>query len=227
MPAFVLYIPGALAGFSIFMIVIDLIVESKEAPQREAQERTEKSQHEKEAEWRAEREALEAEWQERCKKAATLPVPKPKADVGERMKAFRNYLNRVWHRLPPRLFEPNDANYEFIHTWLQRQFIKIVVKPLGCEIEMQYGEYDCEFDENLPGGETWTPRTPKYKPMEIWVNEIYSFDSLVDAQADYKPPFDYILVYEASELDGSWTTKYIPFNQAQFELRPASWIPPG
>ena len=100
-----------------------------------------------------------------------------------------------------------------IYTWLQRQFVKIVVKPLGCEIEHQYGDYDREFDEDLPGGDTWTPKTPDYKPMEIWVNEIYTFDSLVDAQADYKPPFDYILVYEASELDGSWTTKYIPFNR--------------
>lgn len=224
-PAFVLYIPGTLAGFSIFMIVVGVIAASKEAPHREALERTQKSQHEKEAEWRAEREAREAEWQMRCKKVTTLPVPTPKADVGERLNAFRTYLNRVWHRLPPQLFELNDANYELVYTWLQRQFIKIVVKPLGCQIDMQYGEYDCEFDEDLPGGETWAPETPEYQPMEIWVNDIYEFGSLVDTQADYKPPFDYILVYEASELDGSWTTKYIPFDQARFELRPASWIP--
>jgi K+-sensing histidine kinase KdpD len=75
--AFVLYVPGALAGFSIFMIVTGLIAASKEAPQREAREREQKSQHEKEAEWRAERERLEKEWQERRKKAATLPIPTP------------------------------------------------------------------------------------------------------------------------------------------------------
>ena len=46
-PAFVLYVPGAFAGFSIFMIVMGLIAESKEAPLREAQERTRKTQHEK------------------------------------------------------------------------------------------------------------------------------------------------------------------------------------
>ena len=227
-PVLGLYVPGALAGFSIFMIVIGLITAMKEAPQREAQERAWQEQDEKEeAKWKAEQEALEAWWQERRRKAAKLPVPTPRVDIGERMNAFRTYLNQVWHRLPPQLFEPNDANYELIYTWLQRQFVKIVVKPLGCEIEHQYGDYDREFDEDLPGGDTWTPKTPDYKPMEIWVNEIYTFDSLVDAQADYKPPFDYILVYEASELDGSWTTKYIPFNQARFELRPASWIPTG
>jgi hypothetical protein len=141
------------------------------------------------------------------------------------MNAFRSYLNKVWHRLPPQLFELNDANYELIHTWLQRQFIKIVVKPLGCEIEMQYGEYDCEFDEDLPGGETWTPRTAEYQPMEIWVNEIYSFDSLVDAQADYKPPFDYIRVFNETDSEEGSTEEYLPFDQARFELRPASWIP--
>jgi hypothetical protein len=32
-PVFLLYVPGALAGFSIFMIVIGLIAESKEVPQ--------------------------------------------------------------------------------------------------------------------------------------------------------------------------------------------------
>jgi hypothetical protein len=38
-PTFVLYVPGALAGFSIFMIVVGLIAVSKEAPEREAQAR--------------------------------------------------------------------------------------------------------------------------------------------------------------------------------------------
>jgi len=227
-PAFVLYVPGALAGFSIFMIVIGLIAASQEAPQREARERAQKSQHEKEAEWRAEREAAEARWEAYRRKLATLPVPTPRADVGERLNAFRTYLNRVWHRLPPQLFEPNDANYKLIHTWLQRQFIKIVEKPLGCQIEMQYGDYDCEFDEDLPGEAISAPEEPEYQPMEIWVNDIYTFDSLVAAHDGWyktKPPFDYMRVFEETDSAEGSTAEYIPFAKARFELRPASWIP--
>jgi hypothetical protein len=126
--------------------------------------------------------------------------------VGERLNAFRTYLNRVWHRLPPQLFEPNDANYKLVHTWLQRQFIKIVVKPLGCQIELFYGDYDCEFDEELPGGETWAPETPEYQPMEIWVN---------------------MRVFEETDSEEGTSPSYLPFDQARFELRPASWIPTG
>jgi hypothetical protein len=228
-PAFVLYVPGALAGFSIFMIVIGLIAASKEAPQREAQERAWQEQDAQEqAKWKAEQEALEARWQERRKKVATLPAPTPKADVSERLNAFRTYLNRVWHRLPQQLFERNDANYQLVNTWLQRQFIKIVVKPLGCQIELFYGDYDCEFDEELPGGETWAPETPEYQPMEIWVNEIYTFDMLVggpDCLYDNKPPFDYMRVFKETDSEEGSTEAYIPFDGAQFELRPASWIP--
>jgi hypothetical protein len=150
--------------------------------------------------------------------------------VGERLNAFRTYLNRVWHRLPPQLFEPNDANYKLVHTWLQRQFIKIVVKPLGCQIELFYGDYDCEFDEELPGGETWAPETPEYQPMEIWVNKIYTFDMLVgahDGWYDNKPPFDYMRVFEETDSEEGTSPSYLPFDQARFELRPASWMPTG
>jgi hypothetical protein len=229
-PAFVLYFPGALAGFSIFMIVIGLIAESKEAPLREAQERAQKTQHEKEAEWRAEREAAEAEWESYRRKLATLPVPTPKADIGERLNAFREYLNRVWHKLPPQLFEPNDEDYKLIYTWLQRQFDKIVEKPLACRLEMQYGDYDCDFDEDLPGGESVEQAEPEYQPMEIWVNEIYTFDMLVGAHDDwseYKPPFDYIRVFKETGSEEGITAEYLPFDQTRFELRPASWIPAG
>ena len=117
-----------------------------------------------------------------------------------------------------RLFEPNDANYKLIYTWLQRQFIEIVVKPLGCQIEIHYSEYDCEFDEDLPGGETNAPETPEYQPMEIWVNKKYLFDMLVRQRDGYyvdEPPFDYIMVYEDRGSEEGSTVSYIPFDQAQ------------
>jgi hypothetical protein len=223
--------PGAFAGFSIFMIVMGLIAEAREAPQREAQERAWKEQEEQnEAKWKAKREADKAEWEIYRRKVAELPIPTPKADIGERLHAFRTYLNKVWHRLPPQLFETNDENYELIYTWLQRQFVKIVGKPLGCRLEMQYGNYDDDFDEDLPGAESVEPTAPEYQPMEIWVNETYMFDMLVgahDGWYDNKPPFNYISVYEEPGPGGSSERIYIPFDQARIELRPASWIPTG
>ena len=227
-PAYLPLFPGSLAGISILMIVIGMIEESKEAPRREAQKRKWKEQQaQEEARWKAREAETEARWQEHRRRTAKLPVLSPMADITECINAFRNYLNRVWHRLPQKLFESNEFGYEHVHTWLHRQFIKIVEKPLGCRLDMHYGDYDWEFDEELPGGEPEQPADLEYQPMEIWVNEKYEFDCLItirDGVYYVEPPFDYIKVFEdrgPEEARGSTT---IPLDQARFELRPASWI---
>lgn len=227
-PAYLPLFPGSFAGLSILMIVIGTIEESKEAPLREAQERKWKAQREQEkARWRAQEAAAEARWQERRRKIAALPVPSPRADITERINAFRNYLNQVWHRLPQKLFEPNDFDYELVHTWLHRQFVKIVEKPLGCQLDMQYGDYDWEFDEDLPGDEPVETADLEYQPMEIWVNDRYEFDCLMSNRDDVyyvEPPFDYIRVFDDRGPGEARGSEYIPLDQARFELRPASWI---
>jgi hypothetical protein len=103
-----------------------------------------------------------------------------------------------------------------------------VEKPLGCRLEVQYGEYGCDFDEDLPGAKSEKPAEPEYQPMEIWVNETYMFDMLVGAHEgwyDNKPPFDSIKVYKETDSEEGMTASYLPFDQARFELRPAAWIP--
>jgi hypothetical protein len=215
---------GACAGLSLFILVIGVIGESEEAPQRDAEQRVLEEQ-------RTRDEALlsnqEADWLEYRKHVATLPVATPKAGIGECLEVFRTYLNRVWSQLPPELFEPKDYGYELIHTWLQRQFERIVEKPLGCGIDRFYGEYDMEYDDDLPEKERPKRETPKCQPMEIWVNEKYEFDCLVSIRDGWhytQPPFDYVLVYEDVGPDIPGKERYIPFDQARFELRPASWI---
>ena len=218
------YLPiygGAFAGMSLFGIVIGVLDELEEAPRREAAQRELEAQ-------RARDEAAirkqEADWQKYRKHVATLPVATPKADIRQCLEAFRTYLNRVWPRLPTKLFKPNDQGYELIHTWLQRQFDRIVEKPLGCRIQYTYGEYDCEYDDDLPENETPKPETPQYQPMQIWVNEVYEFDCLVGVQDGWhytEPPFDYVLVYDEVGPNASMRERYIPFDQARFELRPA------
>ena len=230
-PVYLPVFPGSFAGLSIFMIVVGLIEEAKEAPQREAREREWRAQREQEeARWKAQQAKAEARWQERRRKIAKLPVPSPKADITERINAFRNYLNKVWHRLPQKLFETNEFNYELVHTWLQRQFIKIVEKPLGCKLDMQYGDYDWEFDEDLPGGEPEETADLEYQPMEIWINDRYEFDCLITIRDDVyfvEPPFDYIRVFDDNGPGDTRGSEYIPFDQARFALRPASWIQSG
>jgi hypothetical protein len=218
-PEFFPIFAGVLAGGSLFGIVMGVRAELEEAPRREAEHR---EREEERARDEAARRKEEAKWEEHRQKAASLPVPTPKADIRERFEAFRTYLNRVWSGLPPQLFDPNDQGYELINTWLQRQFIRIVEVPLGCRISDSYGEYDQEYDDDLPA-EGPEPEMPPGRPMEIWVNGKYPLDSLVSVRDGWhytEPPFDYVMVYAEVGSDN----KYIPLDQARFELRSASWI---
>jgi hypothetical protein len=223
-PQFLPIFVGALAGMSLLGIVIGVLAESEEAPRREAEQRALEEQRARDE---AARRKQEADWQKYRKHVATLPIATPKADIRECLEAFRTYLNRVWSRLPPDLFEPNDQDYELIHTWLQRQFDRIVEKPLGCRIQYSYGEYDGEYDDDLPEKEIPEPEKPQYQPMQIWVNGEYEFDSLVGVHDGWhytEPPFDYVLVFEEVGPNASTRERYIPFDQARFELRPGRWI---
>ncbi len=213
---------GAWAGCSLFLIVIGVLAESEEAPQREAAEQ--RALEEQRARDEAAYSKQEADRQEYRRKVASLPVATPKADIHECLKTFRTYLNRVWSRLPPYLFTPNDDNYELIHTWLQRQFNRIVEKPLGCRIIFSYGEYDADYNDDLPEKETPNPEMSQYQPMQIWVNGEYEFYCLVSVRDGWhyvEPPFDHVLVFEDESPDNPRGERYIPFDQARFELRPA------
>ena len=56
------------------------------------------------------------------------------------------------------------------------------------------------------------------------------FDMLVgahDGWSEYKPPFDYMRVFKETGSEEGITAEYLPFDQARFELRPASWVPAG
>ena len=208
---------GALVGGSLLGIVMGVRADLEEAPRREAEQR---ALEEELARDEAARRNEEAKWQEQRRKLASLPIPSSKADIQECFKVFQTYLNSVWSRLPPQLFEPNDQDYELINTWLQRQFIRIVEVPLGCRISHTYGEYDPEYDDDLPA-DAPEPETPQTRPMEIWVNGKYLLDSLVTVRDGWhyaEPPFDYVMVYDEGP-----DNKYIPLDQARFELRSASW----
>ncbi|MGD9304585.1 MAG: hypothetical protein PVF79_10005, partial [Desulfobacterales bacterium] len=64
-------------------------------------------------------------------------------------------------------------------------------------------------------------KLPQSRMMEIWVNGKYRFDSLVsvhDGWHHVEPPFDCVLVY--ADVDPN-QPRYIPLDQATFELRPA------
>jgi hypothetical protein len=199
---------GVFVGMSLFSLVMGIGAGLEEAPQRETQQR--------EVGWEAYREHL-----------ATLPVATPTANIRECLGAFQTHLNRVWSQLPPDLFEPHDESYELIHTWLQRQFERFVEKPLGCPIARPYGEYEMGYEDYLPEQETPKPEDPKYQPMDIWVNGKYEFDCLVsvrDGRPYMEPPFDYVRVYQYVGPDVPKNERYIAFDQASFELRPASWI---
>jgi hypothetical protein len=53
------------------------------------------------------------------------------------------------------------------------------------------------------------------------------FDCLVSVHDGWhytEPPFDYVLINEAVDPETPMKKRYILFNQARFELRPASWI---
>ena len=215
---------GVLVSTSIYGIITGVRTEIEEAPQREAERLATEEQRARDETARHNR---EAEWQAYRKHIATLPVASPKADIKECLEDFRTYLNQAWPQLPPDLFEPIDYGYELIHTWLQRQFERYVVKPLGCPYASFYGEYDSDYDDELPSMEPVNQQKPQYQPMEIWVNENYDFDCLVSVRDGWhytEPPFDHVMVQEDMGPDASSRDRYIPFDQARFELRPAWWI---
>ena len=167
------------------------------------------------------------EWQEYCRYIETLPVAKPKADICRCLQAFRSYLNQVWSRLPSELFERHDNYYQPIHTWLQRQFVRIMEKRLGCPLQIRYGEYDQDYDDHWPEKKSTEPKSLQYRPMEIWVNGKYEFHSLVSVDDDghyTEPPFDHVLIFDTGNPERVPRRRYIPFDQARFELRPVSWI---
>ena len=217
MPQVLPIFSGALAGFSTCGIIIGVLAEQEEAPQREAEQRAWEEEHAREeAEWRKRQEDLE----ERERKLASLPLPIPKAEIRECLEAFRTYLNRVWPRLPPDLFTPNNAGYKLIHNWLQWQFLRIVEKPLGCHLIYTYGDYDMDYDDDLPQKEAPDPEIFQSRPMEIRVNEKYDFHCLVSVRDGWhytEPPFDHVRVSD----DSPTGERYIPFDQARFELHPA------
>ena len=67
----------------------------------------------------------------------------------------------------------------------------------------------------------------QYRPMEILVNGKYELHSLVSVDDDghyTEPPFDHVLIYEPGDPERTPRRRYIPFDQARFELRPVSWI---
>ena len=215
---------GFFAGISICGIVTGVRAELEEAPRREAEQR---AMEERRARDEAAERKREADWQAYRKHVATLPIASPKADIRECLEDFRTYLNQAWSQLPSDLFEPKDYGYELIHTWLQRQFERIVEKPLGCRIASFYGEYDMDYDDELPSKETFKQQEPQYQPMDIWVNGKYDFDCLVSVRDGWhytEPPFDHVLVTEDMGSNASMRDRYIPFDQARFELRPTSWI---
>jgi len=149
-------------------------------------------------------------------------------DIRNFLQAFRTYLNQVWPRLPPELFERHGNYHQPIHTWLQKQFIRIMEKRLGCPLQIRYGEYDRDFDVNLSAEEkSVEPKLPQYRPMEIWANGKYEFHSLVSVDDDghyTRPPFDHVLIFLPGNRDVTLERKCIPFDQARFELRPVNWI---
>jgi hypothetical protein len=212
---------GVFAGMSIYAIVIGVRSELEEAPRREAERRAREEQRARDE---AAARKQEADWEEHRKRVAALPVATPQADIRACLEAFRTHLVRVWPRLPPDLFEPRDYGYELIHTWLQRQFERIVERPLGCRIATPYGEYDMDYDDELPAEETPRREALRYRPMEIRVDGQYEFDCLVSVRDGWhytQPPFDYVLVHETVDPDIPDRKRYIPFDQARFELRPA------
>jgi hypothetical protein len=222
-PGFFPIYSGVLTGGSLFGIIMGIRAGLEEAPRREAEQR---EIEEERARDEMARRSEEAKWQEYRRKVASLPIPTPKADIKERFKAYLKHLNQVWSQLPQQLFEPNDEDYELINTWLQREFIRIVEVPLGCRISHTYGDYDPDYDDDLPVDGPW-PEIPHTRPMEIWVDGNYQFDSLVTVRDDWRyaePPFDYVLVYDEEDPDTGMWEKYIPLDQAHFELRSASWI---
>ena len=208
---------GALAGMSLCGIIISALAWQEEAPQREADQR---ALEEGLAREREEIRKREADLQEYRRKVASLPVPTPKADIRECLEAFRTYLSREWSRLPPGLFAPNDEGYELIHTWLQWQFDKIVQKSLGCHLTYTYGDYDMDYDDDLPQEDAPDPEIFQSRPMQIWVNEEYPFLCLVSVRDGWhytEPPFDHVLALD----DAPREDRYIPLDEARFELRPA------
>jgi hypothetical protein len=221
MPELLPIICGAIAGFNLYMIIIGILAELEEAPLRETEQRAyEKQQAREKTARQEEKRKREADRQNYREHVANLPIPVPKADIRECLEAFRANLNRVWSRLPPELFELQDGFYEYIHTWLQRQFIHFVEKPLGCQL-YYYGDYDQEYDDDYPGKKPIQWELPQSRMMEIWVNGKYTFDSLVsvhDGWHHIEPPFDCVLVY--GDVDPN-QPRYIPLDQAKFELRPA------
>jgi hypothetical protein len=222
-PGFFPIFSGILIGGSLFGIIMGVRTELAEAPRREAEQR---EMEEERIRDEMARRSEEAKWQEYRREVASLPVPTPKADIKERFKAFQKHLNQVWSRLPEQLFEPNDEDYEHINTWLQREFIMIVEVPLGCRISHTYGEYSPDYGDDLPMDGPW-PEIPQTRPMEIWVDGEYPFDSLVTVRDGWhyaEPPFDYVLVHDEEDPDTGVTEKYIPLDEAHFELRSASWI---
>ena len=213
-----------MVGWGLWLVISGLWAEFEEAPLREQRYRAAEEQRLCDKE---ERRRREKERQAYDAYIASLPVAVPKADVKECIEKFRSYLNSVWTDLPSNLFEPNEEEgYKLIHTWLQRQFDKWVEEPLGCQISHSYGDWDAEYQDDLPwDGEPIVRQKPVTRPMEIRVNGEYNFRNLVSMRDGWhyvEPPFDHVLVNDYNIPGQSPRERYVPLIQADFELRPIS-----